>query len=396
MFSYSYNPRNATSFRQAPSPKKPQDPPARDVGSEAGRVRSSFAPQPTPDPSEDGGIDSYDALPGEDLVTLDYLIGVALTTDHSYSFVQYRPTERHKTKTLLIRVSFADLTELSLESLWMLKGEARLHAAQRRLAIAIDSRSLESCVLNPDSQRLLGPEPKNPDELLMDLAREGLVGYGACARHESGWRGDGEDGDGGEEKLAGGTDSEDEEEDGGGTTSGRAEDGDERCDGKKRTRQSGRLSGEREVCGGSARKRGRLGLEERRLDAHCAYGALEAAEPGGSRLTDTKERPPRPSSCAQIRFIRRMQTRKCAAKNNTGERRRRLRSACKSFGGRPGATPRCSTRFRREKTADSSSGDIDLDRRASGRCLSPPLPLLSAPTDAPLVSPDAEKRRLRA
>ncbi|KAK2811419.1 hypothetical protein Q5P01_000214 [Channa striata] len=294
MFSYSYNPRNATSFRQAPSPRKPQDPSAHDVGSEAGRVRSSFAPRPTPDPSEDGGIDSYDALPGEDLVTLDYLIGVALTTDHGYSFVQYRPTERHKTcagsrldplqminvfvrelrdrgvptetylhtpvplrgrKTLLIRVSFADLTELSLESLWMLKGEARLHAARRRLVIAIDSRSLESCVLNPDSQRLLGPEPKNHDELLMDLAREGLVGYGACARRESGWRGDGEDGDGGEEKLAEGTDSEDEEEEEGGTTGGRAEDGDERCDGKKRTRQSGRLSGEREVCGGSARKR---------------------------------------------------------------------------------------------------------------------------------------------
>lgn len=115
----------------------------------------------------------------EDVITLDYLIGVMLIKDE-YSFVQYEPTDRHKRsagtknapvqqinmfvgtlrdnsvmfesaictvaesdqRTLWLRIQLSDLRELSLEPLWMIKGRVQLFAKQRYIAIAIYDRAL--------------------------------------------------------------------------------------------------------------------------------------------------------------------------------------------------------------------------------------------------------------
>lgn len=149
----------------------------------------------------------------EDLVTLDYLIGVALL-DKEYAFVQYRPTEKHKQcaglridpvqqinmfiqvlrdrsipietllytlipsakKSFWIRVSLADLTELSLEPLWMIKGKVQLCPKQQWVTITIDDQSLQPCVLNPQSKLLLTHHNRNGMEQLLRLVNEGLTG----------------------------------------------------------------------------------------------------------------------------------------------------------------------------------------------------------------------------
>lgn len=147
----------------------------------------------------------------EDLVTLDNLTGVTSLGDE-YSFVQYRLTEKHKKaaglktepvelinmfvrtlretpvpietclrtdmpsgkRSFWIRVSLAGLSELSLEPLWKIRGTVMLCSKQRRLTITIDDRSLEHCVLHPESRLLLSqPEGDWTGEFL-DLAKEGL------------------------------------------------------------------------------------------------------------------------------------------------------------------------------------------------------------------------------
>lgn len=126
----------------------------------------------------------------EDVITLDYLIGVMLIKD-DYFFVQYEPTDRHKRsaglktapvqqinmftttlrdnsvmfesamctfadqRTLWIRVQLADLTELSLEPLWMIKGRVQLYAKQRCIAIAIHNRDLGELSLDSNAALLV-------------------------------------------------------------------------------------------------------------------------------------------------------------------------------------------------------------------------------------------------
>lgn len=121
----------------------------------------------------------------DDVMPLDYLIGVMLIKE-KYSFVQYEPTESHKrsagTKnapvdqinmfvetlrvndvlfesaictvtetdhhTLWLRIQLSDLSELSLEPLWMIKGRVQLFVKQRCIAIAIHERGLGE--ISPD------------------------------------------------------------------------------------------------------------------------------------------------------------------------------------------------------------------------------------------------------
>ncbi|KAE8280239.1 hypothetical protein D5F01_LYC20793 [Larimichthys crocea] len=132
----------------------------------------------------------------DDLVTLDCLFGVA-SQGQECCFVQYKPNEKHKKcaslkvepvqqinmftqtlrdksmpidvclqtrvpslkKILWIRVSLAEVMELSLEHLWLIRGIVQLdRSKQRRATITIDDHSLEPCFLDPRSQ-LLCPHP---------------------------------------------------------------------------------------------------------------------------------------------------------------------------------------------------------------------------------------------
>ena len=148
----------------------------------------------------------------DDLVTLDYLVGI-LSHIQGFSFVYYRPTEKHKKcaglkidpiqqinmfiqrlrdtgvvietslhtvvatgkKFFSIRVSLADLSELSLEPLWMINGRVRLYSKHRRVMITITDQSLEQCFLNPQSQLLHSEPNKKWYDEFITLAKECLT-----------------------------------------------------------------------------------------------------------------------------------------------------------------------------------------------------------------------------
>ena len=193
MLSYSYRPRAMSSPAAPPHPPPTQ-------------------PQQPVHLSDD---DRILQTVREDSVTLDYLVGVA-SRGKEYSFVQYRPTEKHKRcaglkinpvlqinmfvqtlrdwtipietalhttripstkKSFWVRVSLADLTELSLEPLWMIKGRVQLYSKQRWVLVTIEDSSLESCILDTQSQLLSSqPEGHWPVEFL-ESTKEGLTGY---------------------------------------------------------------------------------------------------------------------------------------------------------------------------------------------------------------------------
>lgn len=187
MLSYSYTPR--TSMLSNPvQPPKPQQQPIHK--------------------SEDRILENV----RDDLVTLDYLVGIQ-SQNQGFSFVYYRPTEKHKKcagskidpvrqinmfiqtlrdtgviietslhtvvatgkKYFWMRVSLADLSELSLEPLWMINGRVKLYSKHRRVMITITDQSLEPCFLNPQSQLLDSlPNKKWYDEYIT-LAKECLT-----------------------------------------------------------------------------------------------------------------------------------------------------------------------------------------------------------------------------
>lgn len=189
MFSYSYQPQT-TPF---PSPSTPRPLEPRPVHVPEDRILGTIP---------------------DDLVTLDYLFGVA-SWGQECSFVQYKPTEKHKkcaglkvdpvqqinmfTKTLRdksvpidvclqtrvpslkkilwIRVSLAEVTELSLEPLWLIKGRVQLDRSKRRRAtITIDDHSLEPCFLDPGSQLLCSHPDRTPTKEFLGVAEEGVTG----------------------------------------------------------------------------------------------------------------------------------------------------------------------------------------------------------------------------
>lgn len=116
----------------------------------------------------------------EDAVSLDYLVGV-VELDDSYTFVQYIATNRHKASagtrlrvvdrlnvfidelrsqgvhievalcyvaasrktTLWLQVSLSQLSELSLEPLWLISGRVRINTTTRFLLIHINDPDLE-------------------------------------------------------------------------------------------------------------------------------------------------------------------------------------------------------------------------------------------------------------
>lgn len=128
----------------------------------------------------------------DDVVTLDYLIGVT-QINGAYAFVQYKPTEKHKRcagtkispvhqtnmfiqtlrdngvsleaaictvaesnqRTLWLRIPLSELKELSLEPLWMIRGVVQLFGKQQCIAIAIDDRALANTTLDPDTALLV-------------------------------------------------------------------------------------------------------------------------------------------------------------------------------------------------------------------------------------------------
>lgn len=188
MLSYSYQPHSM--ILSSPESRKPQ--------------------QSQQQPGHESGTRISATIP-EDLVTFDYLIGVA-SIDREYSFVQYKPTEKHKQraglkvdplqqinmfiqmlqdnsvpietslytlmpsgkKSLWTRVLLTDLTELSLEPLWMIKGRAQLYSKQQRVGITIEDNSIESCSLDPRSQLLFSQPHRNWIEEFLSLSKEGI------------------------------------------------------------------------------------------------------------------------------------------------------------------------------------------------------------------------------
>lgn len=139
---------------------------------------------------------------------MDCLMGVTLLSKGEYTLVQYRPTDKHKNsaglkiepvmqintflqmlhtesvpleaclhtvlplnkKFLWIRLSLMNLTELSMESLWMVKGVVRLYSKERLLTIGIEDRALDLCVLDPTSQLLSAHELRSwTDGFLRDI-----------------------------------------------------------------------------------------------------------------------------------------------------------------------------------------------------------------------------------
>lgn len=136
----------------------------------------------------------------DDVMPLDYLIGVMLIKD-KYSFVQYEPTESHKrsagTKnapvnqinmfvetlrandvlfesaictvtetdhhTVWLRIQLSDLSELSLEPLWMIKGRVQLFVKQRCIAIAIHEWALGEISLDRDAGFLVDSSARKRD-----------------------------------------------------------------------------------------------------------------------------------------------------------------------------------------------------------------------------------------
>lgn len=198
MFSYSYQPQTMPFF--CPSTPRPLEP--RPVHVAEDRILGTIP---------------------DDLVTLDCLFGVA-SQGQECCFVQYKPTEKHKKcaslkvdpvqqinmftqtlrdksmpidvclqthvpslkKILWIRVSLAEVTELSLEPLWLIRGRVQLdRSKQRRATITIDDHSLEPCFLDPRSQ-LLCPHPeRTPSKEFLSVAEEGVTGRDQGGRRES-------------------------------------------------------------------------------------------------------------------------------------------------------------------------------------------------------------------
>lgn len=198
MFSYSYQPQ--TTPLSSPVPTQ--------------------SPKPKQHPIH--GTEDEMELIGDDMVTLDSLIGVA-ALDQAYSFVKYKFTEKHKEcgvlkvnyvqqinmfiqtlrnenipietclhtlmpsskKTLWIRVSLKNLTELKLKPLWKIKGIVQLYPQEQRVTIKIDDHSLDPCILHP--QRLLCAQPdRHHTEESLTLAKEGLIDHERCEHDESG------------------------------------------------------------------------------------------------------------------------------------------------------------------------------------------------------------------
>lgn len=127
----------------------------------------------------------------DDMISLDYLIGV-LRVNECYTFVQYEPTDKHKhsagiknapvhqinmfmtalrdnsvlfdaamwistdstQRTLWLKIPMSDLTELSLEPLWMIAGQVQLYAEQSYIAISIHDKSLDNISLDPSTSLL--------------------------------------------------------------------------------------------------------------------------------------------------------------------------------------------------------------------------------------------------
>lgn len=153
------------SFTQSPTLQRSAEPP----GSRVDRTQRDVA--------------RYCVLP-EDVVALDYLIGV-VATDDSYTFVQYNATDRHKASAgtrvrvvdringfanelrlqgvsvetalcfaeasrkmvLWIRISLERCAELSLEALWLIGGRVRLNVTTGVLLVEVDDSTLEAHVL---------------------------------------------------------------------------------------------------------------------------------------------------------------------------------------------------------------------------------------------------------
>lgn len=142
--------------------------------------------------SDDAETDRFLEVMEDDVVTLDYLIGVT-QINGAYAFVQYKPTEKHKLcrgtkiapvrqtnmfiqslrdngvsleaaictiaesnqRTLWLRIPLSELKELSLEPLWMIRGVVQLFGKQQCIAIAIDDRALANMTLDPDTALLV-------------------------------------------------------------------------------------------------------------------------------------------------------------------------------------------------------------------------------------------------
>ncbi|KAL4009609.1 hypothetical protein ACER0C_003461 [Sarotherodon galilaeus] len=142
--------------------------------------------------SDDTQTDRFLEAMEDDVVTLDYLIGVT-PINGEYAFVQYKPTEKHKRcagtkispvhqinmfiqtlrdngvsletaictiaesnqRTLWLRIPLSELKELSLEPLWMIRGVVQLFGKQQCIAIAIDDRALANTTLDPDTALLV-------------------------------------------------------------------------------------------------------------------------------------------------------------------------------------------------------------------------------------------------
>lgn len=199
MFSYSYRPQTLP-FSCPSTPSTPLEP------------RPASVPE-----------DRILGTVPDDLVTLDCLLGVA-SQGQECSFVQYKPTEKHKKcaslkvdpvqqintftqslrdksvpidvclqtrvpslkKILWLRVSLADITELSLEPLWLIKGRVQLdRSKQRRVTITIDDHSLGPCFLDPRSQLLCLHPDRTPTKEFLGVATEGVTGRDQWGRREN-------------------------------------------------------------------------------------------------------------------------------------------------------------------------------------------------------------------
>lgn len=142
--------------------------------------------------SDDTETDRFLEAMEDDVVTLDYMIGVT-TINGEYAFVQNKPTEKHKRcagtkispvhqinmfiqtlrdngvsletaictiaesnqRTLWLRIPLSELKELSLEPLSMIRGVVQLFGKQQCIAIAIDDRALANMTLDPDTALLV-------------------------------------------------------------------------------------------------------------------------------------------------------------------------------------------------------------------------------------------------
>lgn len=208
MFSYSYQPKRVPSLADQLGPETTNP------------SRESCALTRGGDECEGR---TFDVLQ-EDLVTLDDLVGIAYARG-DYSFVQYTPSEKHKRcagmksspihqtnvfvgtlrdkgvrietalctlmpsrkKSFFVRVSLVNLTELSLEPLWMIKGSAQLYSKRSMVTITINDLALERCFL--DSQTLLlSQSDADYTERLLQTLESDLTDKGAEGKMGNGRR----------------------------------------------------------------------------------------------------------------------------------------------------------------------------------------------------------------